>query len=479
MEEKNQKIDGVVSVSYTEMLMTKKGQSKYLLSSYIDELDPIKDKRRIEFLKESQKNTKLWIETLKYIPEINFYKMVLPESHRVKIETNKVEDLCGWSKLLSDVKKNSPALKSLIQGLFGISGNAELDTLSIHNAIGKVPKVVHFFTACPKNSELDELTKLFKSTLKNHIIVNLSGFNYITNAKAEEFVKREIERSKEEKKDGVIILSMNMGARSFSVSEIDAVILLFDNGVVASLIQKISRALTGGIDYNGEEKKEGNIISLSLDPNRIDNVDQFVIEEGIKHKTKDENIPSVIRRIRKSVNIFAIDSNGDPIDIFKDEYWTELLDKYNFNDLKNSQINLLPVIGDEDFCFELLNINASGKERKDSKEKQLSGKGEKFVDKKSKKDSEKKENKTDLKKIRKAIKTINNSILSVAAIDNACFVAPSDRKTFRNIVLSIDSNENKKENFIDLLGIEPLIVIQLMDKEVINEYTIDMCLSKF
>jgi hypothetical protein len=473
----DQEINDVVSVSYTEMLLTKRGESKFFLEEYLDEISP--NSKLYEFLKTSKKD---WSNTLSYAPDINFFKLVLPEKHRQEIESSNLdEDLTGWNKLLSDVNKNINIIKPIINGLWGKSKNVSLDTLAISNAIGYDPKVVQFFTASPSNDELNKLANLFRTQLPNHIIRVLSGQNDVKNATAEIHVKHDIKRCKVENKDGVVILSTNMGSRSFSVSETDAVILMYDNGSSSATIQKISRALTGGKNFYGDEKTCGNVISLSLDPNRVDAVDLFLVEEAIKNKTKSESIDSVLRRIRRSVNIFAIDDNGDKINLLvNDEYYSELLNKFNFERLKNSQINITPLISDADLRNDLLDIKSSELSKNDKKVKQLKGKGNKFLnsnesnykDDKDKEDLEK----VDINLLRQAILTINNSILSIISIDNSI---EDKSKSFRSILKSINSDVDKAKEFYELFGIRPSVVIRLMDKEVINEQIIDICISKF
>ena len=473
-------VDDVVSVSYTEMLLTKKGESKYFLDEYLDEIN---DGELKTFLSDIKEQKDYWVNTLAYAPNINFYKMVFDEVHRLMLEQNLDEDLTGWNKLLSDVSKNQNIIKLCINGLWGKSGNITLDTLSISNAIGKDPKVVQFFTASPNNEELEKLAALFRGCLNNHIVRVLSGDTNVKNATAERIVKEDIKRCKEEKKDGVIILSTNMGSRSFSVSETDAVVLMFDNGSVASLIQKISRALTGGKDFYGNDKTTGNVISLSLDSNRVDSVDVFIVEESQKNKTASESISSVIRRIRRSVNIFAIDDNGDPYDLLaNDEYYSELINKFNFEKLKNSQINLLPLFTDKDLRDLLIDIKNSDSKNSEKKDKLLKSKGQKFLDGKEKGENESDDDvdeedftKQDIDFLRQCVITINNSILSIAGIDDSVF----GKKSFRKTLESISSDTDKKSEFIDLLGVEPKTVVQLLDKEVINENIIDLCLSKY
>lgn len=480
----DKKVSDVISVSYTEMLLTKSGNSKYLTDEYLDELDPVKNKRLLEFLK-GIKSKDLAMKSLEYAPGINFFKLALPDSHRNMIHSElDDDDLTGWSKILSDVGKNQNVIKPIIKGLWGnaVIKDDILNTLSISNAIGRQPKVVQFFAATPTNKELGKLGELFQSCLGENMIVRiLSGADDATNKISESLVKSDIVRCREEGKEGVVIISKDMGSRSFSVSETDAVVLMFDNGSVGSLIQKISRALTGGFTYDGKEKKEGNVISLSLDPNRVDSVDIYLIEEAHKNKTKMESFISVIKRIRKSVNIFSIDENGDKHELLeRDDYYSELIDKFNFDKLKNSQINIIPLLTDEDLRNKILDINSSELAKKETKVKQLKGKGKTHLDSSSGSDVdddiEDKIEKVDIDIIRQAILTINNSILSIVGIDDSI---GDKSKSFRSILNSIENDIDKIKEFYELYGIRPSVVISLLEKEVINENIIDICLSRF
>ena len=481
----NKNISDVISTSYTEMLMSKSGNTKYFSDEYLDELDPIKNKRLYDFIKSSLRQKESLRKTLGYIPDVNFFKLVLPKSHRDLIHSEvSDEDLTGWSKMLSDVSKNQNILKSIIKGLWGNAGIKDdiLNSLSISNAIHREPKVVQFFVATPTNKELNKLSDIFQSCLPNHIVRVLSGENDATNSTSESIVKEDIEKCRKGNKDGVIVLSMNMASRSFSISETDAVVLMFDNGSTSSLIQKISRALTGGLDYYGNDKKEGNVISLSLDPNRVDSVDIYLVEESQKNKTKSESFVSVMKRIRKSINIFSIDENGDRVELIeKDDFYTELIEKFSFDRLKNSQINITPLVSDEDLRNMLMEINSSALSKKESKVKQLKGKGKKFLES-SKNESDDDSNdsleidKLDINLIREAVLTINNSILSIVGIDNSI---GDKSKSFRGILKSIDSDVNKIKEFYELFGIRPSVVVRLLDREVINENIIDICISRF
>jgi hypothetical protein len=479
----DQKISDVVAVTYTEMLLCKNGLSKYFDENFIDELDPVKNKRVYEFISsiDAVKRESM-SKSVSHVPDIDFFKLVLPDSHRDLIHSElKDEDLTGWSKILSDVNKNQSIIKSIIKGLYGLTGIKDnaLKTFDVSEIINKEAKVTQFFVATPTNNELNKLADLFRLCLGERTIVRvLSGAEDATNKTAEAIVKDDIERCKDENLERVIVLSKNMGSRSFSIPEIDAVVLMFDNGSVGSMIQKISRALTGGLDFYGNTKTKGNVISLSLDPNRVDNVDLYVVEEAVKNKTKSESMPEMIRKIRKSVNIFEIDANGDPVSLLqKDDYYNELIEKFNFDRLKNTQIDLIPLMENSDLRDLLLDINSSELSKRKDKVKQLKGKGKKYVDGDSG-DKEKKNvdiEKVDIETIRLAVMTINKSILSIVGIDDSI----GGTKSFRAVLRSIEEDSDKKSEFYELFNINPSVTLRLLDEGVINENLIDFCLSRF
>jgi hypothetical protein len=115
-----------------------------------------------------------------------------------------------------------------------------------------------------------------------------------------------------------------MASRSFSISEIDTVILMFDRGSYSTITQKVSRVLTPGKTYNNLLKTHGNIISLSLDPNREDvsPIDEYIVYESEKVQVNDLN--DGIQRVLKSMDIFTND-NGDIEPIEVDDYANRLI----------------------------------------------------------------------------------------------------------------------------------------------------------
>jgi hypothetical protein len=120
----------------------------------------------------------------------------------------------------------------------------------------------------------NELSKKFE-------IIILSG-DETSRKDSEKFTKG---RLREFKNNGlnksVLILASNMGKRSFSISEIKNVFLMFDGGSDTSSEQIIARGMTEGYQYNGIEKKSFNIICCSIDPNRetLSPIDMFLVNK--------------------------------------------------------------------------------------------------------------------------------------------------------------------------------------------------------
>jgi len=102
---------------------------------------------------------------------------------------------------------------------------------------------------------------------------------------------------------------------------------MYDNGILAQTIQKVSRAFTPGLTYSGEQKKEGVIVTLSLDANReeLDPVDQYVVAEASRIAKPEESLQDSIKRVARSFNIFENDINGLTIKLNPDEYAEELI----------------------------------------------------------------------------------------------------------------------------------------------------------
>jgi len=254
--------------------------------------------------------------------------IVKPNFFRLKIENviekfNSVSDnhKTDWNKLLYNVKKSKGILSSLIDGLFGTyKGNNE-DFINLNTNEFSPKDVTMVFAATPNKKEQVELAKVIQETLGKNYEVILINSDETSNRDVEEKAKNIVKKAQKNRKK-VVFLSKDMGSRSFSISEIDTIILMFDRGSYATISQKIARVLTPGKTYYGEEKTDGYIISLSLDPNReeVNVIDEYVIYEA--EKIYNNELSKGVKKVLNSINIFT---NGYGIEIEKDLYAERLI----------------------------------------------------------------------------------------------------------------------------------------------------------
>ena len=264
------------------------------------------------------------VDTVATLVKPQMYKMVMPNATLMQ---EKMPDglRTKWSKLLADVDQNSFILEHIIDAVFKQNDINEYPELYELNPAKLTPaKVSMIFGGFPTKSEHNKFVKLVQSKLNDFIVVGVNG-DITTGREAEEKVKKAVGRAHREKKR-VIIISKDMASRSFSVSEIDTVFLMYDNGLLAQTIQKVSRAFTPGKTYMKEQKTKGTIISLSFDDNRseLDPVDQYIIAEASRTGKEHESLQESIKRVANSFNIFS-QKDGQPASINPDEYAEQLI----------------------------------------------------------------------------------------------------------------------------------------------------------
>jgi hypothetical protein len=219
-----------------------------------------------------------------------------------------------WTKLLKDVKTSKNVLFNLIKGLFGVYGGRLTYIMELMTKDAE-KDVTMVFASTPDKKQQSLLVDLFREVLGPQYIVELINSDETSNREVEDQAKKTIAYAKENGKK-VVFVSKDMASRSFSISEIDTVILMFDRGSYSTITQKVSRVLTPGLTYKGTPKTHGNVISLSLDPNRedVNPIDEYIVYESEKVQVNDLN--DGIQRVLKSIDIFTNNSGDiEPIEI--------------------------------------------------------------------------------------------------------------------------------------------------------------------
>ena len=256
----------------------------------------------------------------------NLLRMRLPNAQSIQESMPEVLQT-KWSKLLEDVDKSSAILTTLHKALFrqDNSGIAELTSLSLSSTLTPA-KVVMIFGAFRNRQQHGKYCKHLRSDLgEGFIVIKLNG-EVTSNREAELNVKTQVAKAQRQGKK-VVIVSKDMASRSFSISEIDTVFLMYDGGLLSQTIQKASRAYTPGQTFLGEDKKVGTVVSLSFDANReeVDPIDLYVINEATRIAEEEESLQASIRRICQSVNIFENDLALGTLQVDADLYAENLL----------------------------------------------------------------------------------------------------------------------------------------------------------
>ena len=265
------------------------------------------------------------INSVRKIVKPQMYKINLPEG---KFIQEQLPDIfkTKWSKLLQDVDQNSFILGSFAKAMFQDKVDSQYFELTSLSVAQVTPAKVSMIFGHFLKTEQNKYAKLIQSELGDGFRVMVVNGDFTSNRKIEEEAKKFIARSKRQGKR-VILISKDMASRSFSIPEIDTVFLMYDNGILAQTIQKVSRAFTPGKTYNGEQKETGTIITLSLDSNHteLDPIDQYVVAEASRISTDNEPLQDSIKRVARSFNIFKNDINGLAIRLNPDKYAEELV----------------------------------------------------------------------------------------------------------------------------------------------------------
>jgi superfamily II DNA or RNA helicase len=372
-----------------------------------------------------------------------------------------------WSKLFLDVKKSKGILSTLIKGLFGTYGG-ELEYIMDLNTNEYSPKdVTMVFAGTPDKKQQKQLVKVFQQSLGSQYEVVLINGDETTNREAEELAKKTVSKAKREGKK-VVFISKDMGSRSFSVPEIDTVILMFDRGSYATISQKISRVLTPGKTYDGEEKQNGYVISLSLDPNReeVNPIDEYIVYEA--EKVGVNELSDGIKRVLNSINIFT---NGEGVlyGLEIDKYVDRLINSSSLIRLGKSSSNPDNIMVSDELITLLTGIEVYKGEK--GGEEKLSGIDsslvKKFLEKEVKENkgsvNDEKEDKKLLsirEKIREHMENIVDNIVEISEINNCesddiieCLDMIKEKGYDEEVVFEVDLDSDTVKKIILMGGV--------------------------
>lgn len=367
----------------------------------------------------------------------------------------------AFQKMMQDPLKSAGIWKGLLRSLTGSADNLNLlkqrvDSFNIDSIFKSRIRSVMMW--CPQGSgitknNLNQLAEILTPILVDWLVVPINS-SVTSNEKVEKMILDEkIPEAKRQGKRGVWILSSGMGARSFSVADIDLTILAYDKGSLNATIQKMFRALT-----SGRSKQFGHILSLSIDGNRDEKFADLIVDTAIKMQTSNNNsLEQNLNEIFRTLNLFDVVKEGKLVQIFADEYCKKMLEATSISRMcYNGTFNIFE---DQEVLNVALQITSSSKKKNQIPVDLLLGKSKEPSS--HKKDISLKEKKKIEEDLREKLRSIaeNMHVLSVASATSNL-----------NEAISIFKNDTQMNSeFEEIFGIDIYGFELLLNKGVFNQ----------
>ena len=303
-----------------------------------------------------------------------------------------------------------------------------------------------------KKKDVNNLVKVGQSIEPNYNWIPLHGDDY-TNRTAEDAVKKTIESGGEK----TIIVSCSMGARSFSVPNIVAVVNCKDGGSVGAAVQQASRCFTPGCD-----KTTGLVVNYSFNSDRTSSFETDLISSAIEYDPTDTE--SSIRRVYGLVNFFKKDEEGYMITLKDTDFLEYVTSVENLNNMGKATIDMKGLLSNIDLLQILEGINTQSTTNKEWRG--VINKAITYI--KSDQDREKGEQDLEKKAIRDLVKKISSV---VECTSNTYYLAPNC-STFEECLEEISNNNSKNEEYTRLVGVDANVVkneiYQFLNPSIMN-----------
>lgn len=249
------------------------------------------------------------------VPDFACYQMNLKGPVQAAIESGQVtcddfKELPSWSKFAAHPMKSRGFFSRVLEALFKGQGGFDELNVNLQTENWSGTRVAMMFISA-NNTQMDMIDTIASETLDAWRVVTLTGSRKyngkkITNKNCQKITEEVVEQAQRDKKS-VLVISNNLGQRSFSIPEITELYLAYDNGEMGATIQKMSRTLTPG-----EIDKTGRIFSLSFDPNRDDKFDAMVIETAvnIKRRKNMRSMAEALRTVLSTIDLLNCTKDG-------------------------------------------------------------------------------------------------------------------------------------------------------------------------
>lgn len=405
-------IEAPITVSYLDLLEAKHGKGYLFEPGGFCTDDPQK-----------------WQDRLSDIVELDVLKLDAGKDLIEELNDLTDEKRPNMAKIFS--KKNQHISKKILTSLF-IDEECGNDIFGLYaTKYGSIvhPAIMMFIPGT--KADVTNLINVGKSIAPSYNWIALHGDDH-TNRTAEESIKSIIASGGER----TVIISCCMGARSFSVPNIIAVINCKDGGSIGTAVQQASRCLTPGCD-----KKVGLVVDYSFNTDRSSSFETHLISSAIQYDSLDTD--AAIRRVYGLVNFLRKDDEGYLVTLTEDNFLKYVTSVENLGNMGKATIDIEGLISNTSLLEMLENIQSN---TTNDKWRGVLDKARTYI-----KSNNKEKNQVDPEKkaIRDLIKKIN---VIVDSASNAYYMAPNCN-SFKDCLVEIASNPNKNAEYINLVGI--------------------------
>ena len=405
-------IEAPITVSYLDLLEAKHGKGYLFEPGAFCSDDPQK-----------------WQDRLSDIVKLAVLKLDVGKDLIEELNDLSDEKRPNMAKIFST--RNQHISKKILTSLF-IDEENGTDIFGLYaTQYGSIehPAIMMFIPGT--KADVTNLVNVGKSIAPSYNWIALHGDDH-TNRTAEESIKSIIASGGER----TVIISCCMGARSFSVPNIIAVINCKDGGSIGTAVQQASRCLTPGCG-----KKVGLVVDYSFNTDRSSLFETELISSAIQYSSLDTD--AAIRRVHGLVNFLKKDEEGYLITLSKDDFLKYITSVENLGNMGKATIDIEGLLSNTSLLKMLENIQSN---TTNDKWRGILDKAHTYV-----KSNNKEKNQVDPEKkaIRDLIKKIN---VIVDSASNVYYMAPNCN-SFKDGLVEIASNPNKNAEYINLVGI--------------------------
>lgn len=378
----------------------------------------------------------------------------------------------SWIKISENPTRYMAMIMALVHGLLGVDTMSPLNSNNLVSVTDGIPISGWLFWVNMTKKQMKAFQAIVQRAAPDWAVEILNG-DETNGFKSENYIKNKINQAKAAGKKGIIVISSIMGARSWSISEIQACVFMCDRGDADAVSQKSSRPNTPGYTFHNERKVHSYIIDLAFDPTRFQVTDSIIVNDIVTIQCDSQNTKTfdeIARFIYPSYNIFSVDGFGK---IERDD--SMLNDARGSSELvllaKSSEISASTITEESKKLIMKLIKNASGMCGTVSTIKSVFSDVKNFS-------APREVNRTKQvnpleNAIRKMRDLILDSVLSVIYLSQNYLAT-----TYQELLSSISLDEKKAEEFEFFFGITPDEMTVLLDNGFVSTLILDTVVYK-